>query len=615
MVKKLLKTIAVAAVTAALAVSAVACGGAWKSNVTLTSPGAPVRNGGFVAETENYVYFINGEETYTENNKLGTPVKGSLMVAEKSKLADGGAEAQTVVPKLFAAGDLTAGVYIYGDKVYYATPSVKKNTSGAAATDYLDVCSSTLDGKTHTTYTTVKGNATNYRFVQVGESVHFVYYNSEDTELIDYNVSSKTEKVIEDEVSAVKFVANEALSGAAVLYTVVPKNESTNQSETYNVLYGYMPSNDDASNKGTEIASGKGKENAEVGQRGPDSTYAVTLATGEYVFFTKTTTLDSEKVETYGAKVSDLMSSKTENAVKYEDNTDKIADTTLFTDLRTAYAVDGDYVVKYSDGEDGKALKNKETVAKVGVSKLLFLNGNDLYYISSSSELAKVDVSDAEAEQIRVSEGAVVTDWFAPVAAGGYVFYLDAQTDGLSYVNYAALDGTVVAEDTDDDEEDDLWYIKNTYFLGEMKDADKVTVVSSKISALSTDVTQITYDAEEKKFEQEEQIAEARAAYNGLSDKLKKEISKDELKILEKYENYLDVSKELNELLVYGGPTGVDHVAVTAENKDELQAIIDSVNARMEELEYTSADKGNLLKNGMWALQEVQKAIDELNEA
>ena len=148
-----------------------------------------------------------------------------------------------------------------------------------------------------------------------------------------------------------------------------------------------------------------------------------------------------------------------------------------------------------------------------------------------------------------------------------------------------------------------------------MKDADKVTVVSSKISALSTDVTQITYDAEEKKFEQEEQIAEARAAYNGLSDKLKKEISKDELKILEKYENYLDVSKELNELLVYGGPTGVDHVAVTAENKDELQAIIDSVNARMEELEYTSADKGNLLKNGMWALQEVQKAIDELNEA
>ena len=86
MVKKLLKTIAVAAVTAALVVSAVACGGAWKSNVTLTSPGAPVRNGGFVAETENYVYFINGEETYTENNKLGTPVKGSLMVAEKSTL-------------------------------------------------------------------------------------------------------------------------------------------------------------------------------------------------------------------------------------------------------------------------------------------------------------------------------------------------------------------------------------------------------------------------------------------------------------------------------------------------------------------------------------------------
>ena len=155
MVKKLLKTIALVSLTAALALSAVACGASWTSSVTLTEPGNVLQNGGFVAETDNYVYFINGEETYTENNKLGTPVKGALMVAEKSKLADGSAEAQMVVPKLFAAGDVNAGVYIYGDKVYYATPSVKKDTSGNAATEYLDVCSSTLDGKTHTTYTTV----------------------------------------------------------------------------------------------------------------------------------------------------------------------------------------------------------------------------------------------------------------------------------------------------------------------------------------------------------------------------------------------------------------------------------------------------------------------------
>ena len=606
MVKKLLKIIALVAVTAAVALSAVACGASWTSSVTLTNPGNVLQNGGFVAETDNYVYFINGEETYTENNKLGKPVKGALMVAEKSKLADGSAEAQTVVPKLFAAGDVNAGVYIYGDKIYYATPSVKKDTSGNAATEYLDVCSSTLDGKTHTTYTTVKGNSTNYRFVQTDSSVHFVYYNSEETSLVDYNVTAKSETVIEDEVSAATFVANGALSSAAVLYTVVPKNENTNQTEAFNVLYGYMPSDNAESNKGVEIVSGEGT---------PDATYAVTFTVGEYAFFTRTRTIQSEEVTTYGAKVSDLMTSKTEKAVEYKYNSAAVASDSVFVDLETVYDVDGDYIVKYSTDEDGKVLNLKETVAKVGVTKLLFVNGNDMYYISSENELAKVDVTDAEAEQIRVSEGAVVTDWFAPVVAGGCVFYLDASDYGLSYVHYAPLNGKVVAEDTDDDEEDDLWYIEKTYFIGAMKDDDKTQVVTSKINALSTNITQFTYDAEEKKFEQEEDIVEARAAYDALSDTLKKKIDKAQVETLEKYENYLAVSKMLNELLVYGGATGVDHVAVTAENKAELQKKIDAINAKMEELEYTSSDKGVLLKNGMWALQEVQKEIDKLNEA
>ena len=84
---------------------------------------------------------------------------------------------------------------------------------------------------------------------------------------------------------------------------------------------------------------------------------------------------------------------------------------------------------------------------------------------------------------------------------------------------------------------------------------------------------------------------------------------------MEKYENYLAVSKMLNEFLVYGGSTGVDYVTVTAENKADLQAKIDAAKAKMEELGYTSSDKGVLLKNDMWAMQEVQKEIDKLNEA
>ena len=46
--------------------------------------GKNVSVGGFVAETDDYVYFINGNELYTEDNTLnkvekGAPVRGRLL--------------------------------------------------------------------------------------------------------------------------------------------------------------------------------------------------------------------------------------------------------------------------------------------------------------------------------------------------------------------------------------------------------------------------------------------------------------------------------------------------------------------------------------------------------
>ena len=43
-------------------------------------------NGTAVVEKGDYVYFVNGKEAVSASNKIGTPVKGSLMRVKKSEL-------------------------------------------------------------------------------------------------------------------------------------------------------------------------------------------------------------------------------------------------------------------------------------------------------------------------------------------------------------------------------------------------------------------------------------------------------------------------------------------------------------------------------------------------
>ena len=128
----------------------------------------------------------------------------------------------------------------------------------------------------------------------------------------------------------------------------------------------------------------------------------------------------------------------------------------------------------------------------------------------------------------------------------------------------------------------------------------------------------IEYDYQEEKWTQEEQITEARAAYDALTDEQKADME-DDLAILERYENYLAVSKMLHELTVYveypEGGYKIDCVEPTEETKADLQAKIDAIEKRIEELEYTSSDISVLGSGGMGAMQALQEKIDALNEA
>lgn len=140
----------VALISAAALTFAPACSANWRG-VTGDKDGATKAadgtNGGFVVETEDYAYFINGKAANTDENAFGSVVKGSVQRIKKSDLAACNyAETQTVVPSVVYSGSYNAGLYIYGGYLYYATPSTQKNTNGEVLNSNLDFKRTKLDG-------------------------------------------------------------------------------------------------------------------------------------------------------------------------------------------------------------------------------------------------------------------------------------------------------------------------------------------------------------------------------------------------------------------------------------------------------------------------------------
>lgn len=199
------------------------CGGkSYKGDtldVTITDAAA-VSNGGFAVEKDDYVYFVNGAEDYTASNKYGDVTKGALMRVKKSDLGKVGAETDVVVPLLFVSQSTESGIFIYGDRVYFATPTTDKNLSGEVENSWIDFKSAKLDGSEvmKDYYFRLKNNATNYRFVEVDDVVYCMY--EEDGALKSYNVETgKTNVLVKGAKSTFFFDKNDA-TNPNVYYTM-----------------------------------------------------------------------------------------------------------------------------------------------------------------------------------------------------------------------------------------------------------------------------------------------------------------------------------------------------------------------------------------------------------
>ena len=136
--------------------------------VGTTDPEAAVSGNGSVAVAQgNTVYFVNGKGdtssiTEPENNWFGQAgYKGSIM---KGALAADGSvrDVAVVVPKMFYNGQAEGGLYVFGNWIYYTSPSTDTQSDGTVLTSQQDFYRTRTDGTRTQLVTTLAANTYEY---------------------------------------------------------------------------------------------------------------------------------------------------------------------------------------------------------------------------------------------------------------------------------------------------------------------------------------------------------------------------------------------------------------------------------------------------------------------
>lgn len=242
---------AVATISAFSLLLAPACTSYKRSGVEAdTSAGKVSSNGGFLAETGDYVYFINGVAANTDDNTFGEVEKGSVQRISKSDLEKGNYQsAETIVPLVVYSGSYEAGIYIYGDYIYYTTPTIERNADGEILNSQLDFKRTKLDGsETMTDYFYQStDNTIDYRYVEVDGEIYILYALKEDlyntgteyTNIHSVKCSTKENTLLAYNVSSYAFDTENPENPCAYYTMGVTQYLGTNNSVSmsYNQLY------------------------------------------------------------------------------------------------------------------------------------------------------------------------------------------------------------------------------------------------------------------------------------------------------------------------------------------------------------------------------------------
>ncbi len=486
--KKLLTALITAIMLLCLAF-AVGCGEEKWQNPTLLISESVISQDGFIAETENYLFYINGVASNTEDNAFGKPIKGSLMAVAKSEIGKENPSTEIIVPKMFLASDAGAGLFFHEGYVYYGSPCTDKNSSGAIAREKMTflrsaVASGDIKGSTET-YLTVDALYTEYRFTVIDNVVYIVYYDTANTALMAYNTATKTQETLCKTDAEVSGVGSESLAsykfldgngGAVVAYTTTVYAEEYYEEKAS--LAGYSRATEQYNNL---YLYGEGGKEKLFGGAEDKLIYSLTHASGEHIFFTESTVLGdvSNKAISVNAKATKIEITKA----------DALVASTHIVSLTEAYYMDTENNAIYKTTLTGSDFTRELIYKGDRVSSILKIENGVLYYISSENYVCRMNLTDGEDKEVKLSGGTIDVTWFNPEFvkitsgdnAGDYLFYADSTTLGAKYVHVINLANEEKSETKDDVT---TYYIEGAKLLGKQTEMDKANETKDAIEKI-----------------------------------------------------------------------------------------------------------------------------------
>lgn len=183
-------------------------------NTLANSPS--VGNGGLAVVKGEYVYFVNGfvsktneatkanknitkggiyrvkanQVNYSVNNGMLNFISGNISVDDDGDVIG----AELIIKKVCAFEN--AKLYIFGEYIYYVTPSNKVDGSGEVYIDDIEFCRAKLDGKDNKVLGTITNADSEFTkgdlvFYNYGGEVYFACYNGAD-KLEMYKITNKS---------------------------------------------------------------------------------------------------------------------------------------------------------------------------------------------------------------------------------------------------------------------------------------------------------------------------------------------------------------------------------------------------------------------------------------
>lgn len=414
--KKVLKSIFAVMICAISLFSFTACGKT-KYSATTNQTTLVESNGGISVTHNGYIYFINGTKTNNEDNNKGEIVQGAIC---KAKLDENGKvvenSTKVIVDRLVGYKD--GQLFVFGDFLYYTTPSRDKNKSGTMLYNKTEFRRyDLLNGKDQHIYTTAgESDTITFAYYKDGENLDLVVYEKTSATLKSIRIGDKMQTLFtEENVKSAIFSDNagEAKSGV------------TSFADQY-IFFTLSYDEESAIKTGVRVfkikADGSNKEKISEGK---DVTL-LTIRSGRLVYsydsriyFSDITTasdtldFDVNKIISYNSYDNIIFLEDDKNSILVVDGD------TLRTISWSTGTIVSDIVYSFSSGDN---------------VKFIDVEGDYLYYQYSKSvyKIKYKNATDDKKSPIKLSTTAIdeASDLIAPELNGGYIYgmYTDSSS-------------------------------------------------------------------------------------------------------------------------------------------------------------------------------------------